>query len=58
MLISTTGSTSNVAVAHVRLGERAAFLGKVGDDDFGSDLVYRRNNGEGSDEGGLDRGGA
>lgn len=37
------GSPSNVAVSHVRLGGRAAFMGKVGDDDLGNDLVYRMN---------------
>jgi hypothetical protein len=28
-------AASNVAIAHIRLGGRAAMLGKVGDDDFG-----------------------
>ncbi|KAH0449042.1 hypothetical protein IEQ34_022842 [Dendrobium chrysotoxum] len=37
------GSPSNVAISHVRLGGRAAFMGKVGDDDFGNDLVYKMN---------------
>lgn len=37
------GPPSNVAIAHVRLGGRAAFMGKVGDDDFGNDLVYKMN---------------
>ncbi|KAM0948350.1 putative fructokinase [Dioscorea sansibarensis] len=37
------GPPSNVAVSHVRLGGRAAFMGKVGDDDFGNDLVYKMN---------------
>ncbi|KMT04548.1 hypothetical protein BVRB_8g182100 [Beta vulgaris subsp. vulgaris] len=37
------GPASNVAIAHVRLGGRAAFMGKVGDDDFGEDLVYMMN---------------
>lgn len=37
------GPPSNVAISHVRLGGRAAFMGKVGDDDFGNDLVYRMN---------------
>ncbi|KAL8213696.1 hypothetical protein R6Q57_003145 [Mikania cordata] len=33
------GPPSNVAIAHVRLGGRAAFMGKVGDDDFGKELL-------------------
>ncbi|XP_026662991.2 fructokinase-like 1, chloroplastic [Phoenix dactylifera] len=37
------GPPSNVAISHVRLGGRAAFMGKVGDDDLGNDLVYRMN---------------
>ncbi|CAD5185300.1 unnamed protein product [Musa acuminata subsp. malaccensis] len=37
------GPPSNVAISHARLGGRAAFMGKVGDDDFGNDLVYRMN---------------
>ncbi|XP_072954872.1 fructokinase-like 1, chloroplastic [Typha angustifolia] len=37
------GPPSNVAISHARLGGRAAFMGKVGDDEFGSDLVYRMN---------------
>lgn len=37
------GSPSNVAISHVRLGGRAAVMGKVGDDDFGNDLVYKMN---------------
>ncbi|CAA6656760.1 unnamed protein product [Spirodela intermedia] len=37
------GPPSNVAIAHVRLGGRAAFMGKVGDDDYGRDLVYTMN---------------
>ncbi|BAT98032.1 Fructokinase-like 1 [Vigna angularis] len=37
------GPPSNVAVAHVRLGGRAAFLGKVGRDEFGEDLVLTMN---------------
>ncbi|TVU36490.1 hypothetical protein EJB05_18426, partial [Eragrostis curvula] len=36
-------AASNVAVSHTRLGGRAAVLGKVGDDDFGRELVYRLN---------------
>ncbi|GFS44245.1 fructokinase-like 1 [Actinidia rufa] len=32
------GAPSNVAVAHVRLGGRAAFMGKVGDDEFGDEM--------------------
>lgn len=40
----TPGSAaSNVAIALTRLGGRAAVLGKVGDDDFGHELVYRMN---------------
>ncbi|KAJ0979594.1 hypothetical protein J5N97_015068 [Dioscorea zingiberensis] len=37
------GPPSNVAISHVRLGGRAAFMGKVGDDDFGNDLVLKMN---------------
>lgn len=37
------GSPSNVAIAHVRLGGRAAFMGKVGKDDFGDELVLMMN---------------
>ncbi|XP_077222727.1 fructokinase-like 1 [Tasmannia lanceolata] len=37
------GPPSNVAISHVRLGGRAAFMGKVGDDDFGKELVYTMN---------------
>lgn len=37
------GPPSNVAIAHVRLGGRAAFMGKVGDDKYGNDLVYNLN---------------
>jgi hypothetical protein len=37
------GPPSNVAVAHVRLGGRAALLGKVGDDEFGEDIVLGLN---------------
>jgi hypothetical protein len=36
-------AASNVAIAHTRLGGRAAMLGKVGDDNFGRELVYRMN---------------
>ncbi|XP_057476174.1 fructokinase-like 1, chloroplastic [Actinidia eriantha] len=37
------GAPSNVAVAHVRLGGRAAFMGKVGEDEFGDEMVYMMN---------------
>ncbi|KAK7287465.1 hypothetical protein RIF29_00745 [Crotalaria pallida] len=37
------GPPSNVAVAHVRLGGRAAFMGKVGKDSFGDELVLMMN---------------
>ncbi|OMO97422.1 Carbohydrate kinase PfkB [Corchorus olitorius] len=37
------GPPSNVAISHVRLGGRAAFMGKVGDDDFGNELVLMMN---------------
>lgn len=37
------GSPSNVAISHVRLGGRAAFMGKVGYDEFGEELVYMMN---------------
>ena len=37
------GPPSNVAISHVRLGGRAAFMGKVGGDDFGDELVLMMN---------------
>ncbi|CAL5420236.1 unnamed protein product [Camellia sinensis] len=37
------GPPSNVAISHVRLGGRAAFMGKVGDDEFGEELVFMMN---------------
>ncbi|KAL5072977.1 hypothetical protein RYX36_011961 [Vicia faba] len=37
------GPVSNVAVAHVRLGGRAALLGKVGEDEFGEEIVLGLN---------------
>lgn len=37
------GPPSNVAIAHVRLGGRAAVMGKVGDDEFGQELVLMMN---------------
>ncbi|KAG8374379.1 hypothetical protein BUALT_Bualt11G0125800 [Buddleja alternifolia] len=37
------GPPSNVAIAHVRLGGRAAFIGKVGRDEFGEELVLMMN---------------
>lgn len=37
------GPPSNVAISHVRLGGRAAFMGKVGADDFGEDIVLVMN---------------
>lgn len=37
------GSPSNVAISHVRLGGRAAFMGKVGGDDFGSEVLLMMN---------------
>lgn len=37
------GPPSNVAISHVRLGGRAAFMGKVGADDFGDELVLMMN---------------
>lgn len=37
------GPPSNVAVAHARLGGRVAFLGKVGDDAFGKEMVLKMN---------------
>ncbi|KAM0889477.1 hypothetical protein ACQ4PT_027677 [Festuca glaucescens] len=40
---SPGSAASNVAIALTRLGGRAAVLGKVGDDDFGHELVYRMN---------------
>lgn len=38
------GPPSNVAISHVRLGGRAAFMGKVGDDEYGEELVLLLNN--------------
>ncbi|XP_031093197.1 fructokinase-like 1, chloroplastic [Ipomoea triloba] len=38
------GPPSNVAISHVRLGGRAAFMGKVGDDEFGEEMVLLMNN--------------
>lgn len=37
------GPPSNVAISHVRLGGRAAFMGKVGEDEFGNELVLMMN---------------
>lgn len=37
------GPPSNVAISHVRLGGRAAFMGKVGEDEFGDELVLMMN---------------
>lgn len=37
------GPPTNVAIAHVRLGGRAAFIGKVGDDEFGEELLLMMN---------------
>ncbi|KAL8146457.1 fructokinase-like 1, chloroplastic [Apium graveolens] len=37
------GPPSNVAISLVRLGGRAAFIGKVGDDNFGQELVLMMN---------------
>ncbi|CAH8382680.1 unnamed protein product [Eruca vesicaria subsp. sativa] len=37
------GPPSNVAISHVRLGGRAAFMGKVGGDDYGEELVLMMN---------------
>ncbi|KAL5550139.1 hypothetical protein UlMin_000315 [Ulmus minor] len=37
------GPPSNVAISHVRLGGRAAFMGKVGADDFGEEVVLMMN---------------
>lgn len=37
------GPPSNVAIALVRLGGRAAFMGKVGDDPIGYEMVYTMN---------------
>ncbi|CAL1378909.1 unnamed protein product [Linum trigynum] len=37
------GSPSNVAISHVRLGGRAAFMGKVGDDHLGEQVVLMMN---------------
>ncbi|KAJ3703372.1 hypothetical protein LUZ61_007077 [Rhynchospora tenuis] len=37
------GPVSNVAMGLARLGGRVAFMGKLGDDDFGMDLMYELN---------------
>ncbi|EPS61748.1 fructokinase-like protein 1, partial [Genlisea aurea] len=37
------GPPSNVAIAHVRLGGRAAFIGKIGNDEFGAELLLMMN---------------
>lgn len=37
------GSVSNVAVALASLGGKVAFMGKLGDDDFGQSLLYFLN---------------
>jgi sugar/nucleoside kinase (ribokinase family) len=37
------GPVSNVAIAHARLGGRAAVIGKVGDDELGEELVLMMN---------------
>lgn len=37
------GPPSNVAISHVRLGGRAAFMGKVGKDKLGDELVLAMN---------------
>lgn len=37
------GPVSNVAIAHARLGGRAAVMGKVGDDELGEELVLMMN---------------
>lgn len=37
------GPPSNVAISHVRLGGRAAFIGKIGSDEFGEELVLMMN---------------
>ena len=37
------GPPSNVAISHVRLGGRAAFMGKVAKDEFGEELVRTMN---------------
>ncbi|OIT30815.1 PREDICTED: fructokinase-like 2, chloroplastic [Nicotiana attenuata] len=40
---SPGGCSSNVAVALASLGGKVAFMGKLGDDDFGQSLVYFMN---------------
>ncbi|GFQ02965.1 fructokinase-like 1 chloroplastic [Phtheirospermum japonicum] len=37
------GPPSNVAISHSRLGGRASFIGKVGNDEFGEELVLMMN---------------
>lgn len=37
------GPSSNVAISHVRLGGRAAFMGKVGSDELGQEMVLLMN---------------
>lgn len=37
------GPPSNVAISHVRLGGRAAFIGKIGRDEFGEEMLLMMN---------------
>lgn len=37
------GPPSNVATSHVSLGGRVAFMGKVGSDEFGEEMVVMMN---------------
>lgn len=37
------GPASNVAISHVRLGGRAAFMGKIGGDEYGEELLLMMN---------------
>jgi hypothetical protein len=55
--VGIAGSESNVVIAAARLGVRAAWIGRVGDDEFGR-LVTRELNAEGVGAfAGIDRGG-
>lgn len=38
------GPPSDVAIWHMRLGGRAAFMGKIGADDLGDELVLNFDN--------------
>lgn len=55
--LNIAGAESNVAIGMARLGHRATWIGRVGDDELG-DLVLRTMRAEGVDVGGVRRDGA